>query len=196
MGLKRGGLGWACIFLVLLITGCAWKQAIIKPREEPSFLQKTSRLEQAAREDPNPSVRAQSRLQLGFLYLSSKNPQLSYTRALQEFEGYLSLAPANPNSEEFQNWLAALREMERVRAEGVKNGQTLKTQLNKTQETNKALREEAATLKKAHETLREEAVSLKEANKTLREEVNSLKDTIEKLKTLDLQMEEKRHQLR
>jgi uncharacterized protein YlxW (UPF0749 family) len=75
-----------------------------------------------------------------------RNPQLNYTRALQEMESYLSLAPAGRQGEDFNNWLAVLKE------------------------TGK----------------------LQKANRSLREEVAALKETIDRLKTLDRQMEEKR----
>jgi uncharacterized protein YlxW (UPF0749 family) len=82
-----------------------------------------------------------------------RNPQLDYTQALQEMESYLSLVPAKKETEDFNNWLAALKEIEK-----------LQTGLEKAQK----------------------------ANRSLREEVAGLKETIDRLKSLDRQMEEKR----
>lgn len=76
-------------------------------------------------------------------------------------ESYFSLAPAEAQTEDFQNWLAVLKEVGK-----------LQTSLEKTQKANK--------------TLRDEAAGLKEMN-------NKMRETIEKLKSLDRQMEEKRN---
>jgi outer membrane protein assembly factor BamD (BamD/ComL family) len=154
MGLPFHRLQWGCVFLLLFFTvGCSLKLALKKPEGEKEFLQETSRLEKLAREHPETSVRAQSHLKLAFLYVNHRNPQLNYTRALQEMESYLSLVPAKGQTDDFQNWLAALKEIEK-----------LQTSLEKVQK----------------------------ANRNLRDEVAGLKETIERLKSLDRQMEEKR----
>ncbi len=183
-------LRWGCFFLLFaLIANCSWRQTVKKPDAETDILQETARLEKTARDHPDPSVRAQSHLRLASLYVNSRNPHLNYTRSLQEFGNYLSLAPAKPLTEDSRNWLAALREMERLRNErakmetrskGFQNQiERLQVSLEKTQETNKNLQ---VSLEKAQES-----------NKNLREEVANLKEMIEKLKNLDLQMEEKRN---
>jgi hypothetical protein len=76
-------------------------------------------------------------------------------------ESYFSLAPTEAQTENFQNWLAILREVGK-----------LQISLEKAQKANK--------------TLRDEAAGLKEMN-------NKMRETIEKLKSLDRQMEEKRN---
>jgi len=137
---------WGSIFLLLFFAVSCSVHGVKKPDEEKEFFQETCRLERLAHNHPDVSVRARSHLKLGFLYANYRNPQLNYTRALQEMETYLSLAPAERQGEDFYNWLAVLREI----------------------------------------------VKLQKANKGLREEVGDLKETIDKLKSLDRQMEEKR----
>ncbi len=153
MGSQFHRLQWGYIFLLLFFTVSCSMQALKKPEGEKEFFQETSRLEKLAREDPKASVRAQSHLQLVFLYTNYRNPQLNYTRALQEMESYLSLAPARAQADDFQNWLAVLKEIGK-----------LQTHLEKVQK----------------------------ANKSLRDEVAVLKETIERIKTLDRQIEERR----
>jgi hypothetical protein len=153
MGSQFHRLQWGCIFLLLFFTVSCSMQALKKPEGEKEFFQETSRLEKLAREDPKASVRAQSHLQLAFLYMNYRNPQLNYTRALQEMESYLSLAPARAQTDDFQNWLAVLKEVGK-----------LQTRLEKVQKVNKSLRDEVAVLK----------------------------ETIERLKSLDRQIEERR----
>ena len=135
------------------MASCSLKQAPKKPEGQKEFPQEIARLDKLAREDPETSSRAQSHLQLAFLYVNYRNPQLNYTRALKEMETYRSLAPAKAYTDDFGNWLAVLREVD---------------QLHK---TNRSLRDEVA--------------SLKEAN-------HKMGETIERLKNLDRQMEEKR----
>jgi len=147
-------LQWACILLLLFFMLSCSLQLVKKSEGEKEFSQETSRLEKLAREDPETSVRAKSHLQLAYLYLDYRNPQLSYTRALQEMESYLSLSPEKTQTDNFQNWLAVLKEVEK-----------LQSGLEK----------------------------LQKANKGLRDEVAGLKETIERLKRLDRQMEERRN---
>ncbi len=139
-------LQWGCIFLLLFFTVSCSLQELKKPDEEKEFSQETCRLERLAHNHPDVSVRAHSHLKLAFLYVNYRNPQLNYTRALQEMEIYLSLAPAEKQGQDFNNWLAVLKEVGK----------------------------------------------LQKANKGLREEAGGLKETIDRLKSLDRQMEEKR----
>ncbi len=143
-----------CLFLLLFfIAGCSLILADKKLEGDQEFWEETCRLEKVARDHPDASVRARSHLKLANLYVNYRNPQLNYTRALQEMESYLSLAPEKKQIDEFNNWLAALKEIEK-----------LQTGLEKAQKTNRSLREEAA----------------------------GLKETIDRIKDLDRQMEEKR----
>jgi len=153
MGSQFHRLQWGCIFLLLFFTVSCSMQVLKKPEGEKEFFQEISRLEKLAHEDPKASVRAQSHLQLAFLYTNYRNPQLNYTRALQEMESYLSLSPASAQTDDFQNWLAVLKEVGK-----------LQTRLEKVQK----------------------------ANKSLRDEVAVLKETIERIKSLDRQIEERR----
>jgi hypothetical protein len=146
-------LQWGCILLLIFFILSCSLQAVKKPEGEKEFSQETSRLEKLALEDPKTSVRAQSHLQLAFLYVNYRNPQLNYTRALREMENYLSLTSDKAQTDDIQNWLAVLKEVGK-----------LQTNLEKTQK----------------------------GNKSLRDEVTDLKETIEKLKALDRQMEERR----
>jgi hypothetical protein len=146
-------LQWGCIFLLLFfIVGCSL-QTLRRPEGEKEFFQETSRLEKRAREHPKTSVRAQSHLQLASLYVNYRNPQLNYTRALQEMESYFSLAPGKAQTDDVQNWFVVLKEVGR-----------LQTGLERMQK----------------------------ANKSLRDEVAGLKETIERLKSLDRHIEQRR----
>jgi predicted RNase H-like nuclease (RuvC/YqgF family) len=163
---------WICFLLLLFFTAsCSLNQAFVKSTSESEFLQETARLENISREHPDTSVRAQAHLQLAFLYVNDKNPRLNYLRALQEMEAYLSLSPDKTQTVEFQNWLAALREMDHLRedwTEMAEKNQTLQSRIDKLQTT---------------------LVKTQEAN-------NKMREAIERLKTLDRQMEEKRRSIK
>jgi len=167
------------------MVSCSWKLPPTKPGGELGFFQETSRLEKVAREHPDPSVRAQAHLKLAFLFLNHRNPQLNYPRSLQEMKSYLSMAPAKAATDDLQNWLAALQEMEHLRKsgweEGMKN-QSLQAQLEK-------LHPVLEKMKEANKILRDEVAGLKEMNA-------KMKETIEMLENFDLQMEEKRKGVR
>jgi outer membrane protein assembly factor BamD (BamD/ComL family) len=146
--LQRG-----CIFLLLFFIASCSLQAVKKPEGEKEFFQEASRLEKRAREHPETSVRGQSHLQLAFLYVNYRNPNLNYTRALQEMESYFSLAPGKVQTDDVQNWLAVLKEVGK-----------LQTGMERMQKVNKSLRDEVA----------------------------GLKETIERLKSLDRHIEQRR----
>jgi septal ring factor EnvC (AmiA/AmiB activator) len=183
MGLKFHCLRWSCFFLLLFfIAGCSLKQGLKKPEGEEEFLRETTRLEKLAREHPEPSIRAKSHLQMAFLYVNHKNPRLNYARALQEMESYLSLSPAKAQNDNVENWLAVLREIEHLRKDRVeteKKNQELQVYIEKLQTS-------LGKVEKANVNLRDEVATLKETN-------NKMIETIEKLKSLDYQMEEKRN---
>jgi hypothetical protein len=146
-------LQWGWIFLVLFFIASCSLQTVKRPEGEKEFFQETSRLEKRAREHPETSVRAQSHLHLAFLYVNHRNPNLNYTRALQEMESYFSLTPAKEKTDDVQNWFAVLKEVGK-----------LQTGMERMQK----------------------------ANKGLRDEVAGLKETIEKLKSLDRHIEQRR----
>lgn len=160
-GVKGGDMGslfhrlpWGYVFLLFFfIVGCSLTLGQKKLEGEKEFLQESCRLEKLAHDHPQASVRSMSHLKLAFLYVNYRNPQLNYSRALQEMESYLSSEPTITQTDDFYNWLAVLEEVDK-----------LQTGLEKAQK----------------------------ANRSLREEVAGLKETIDRLKNLDRQMEEKR----
>jgi hypothetical protein len=136
-------------------------EEVKKPEGEKEFSRESTRLGKLAREAPKASVRARSHLQMALLYVNYRNPQLNYSRALQEMESYASLSPAEAQTDDVQNWIAVLKEVGK-----------LQTTLEKVQKANKSLNDEVAALKESN---------------------GKMKETIERLTSLDRQMEEKRN---
>ncbi len=176
MNSKFRRLRWGCfLFLLLSLAACTLTQSLKKPEEEKEFVQETLRLEKLAREHPEPQVRAESHLKLAFLYVNWRNPRLNYTRALQEMANYRALSSDKVQTDDFQNWFAVLKELERARKD------------------KKGTEEKKRDLETQIDKLRISLKKVQDANKNLGDEVTNLQETIEKLKDLDVQMEEKRN---
>jgi outer membrane protein assembly factor BamD (BamD/ComL family) len=182
MDSKFHQLQWSCIFLLLFfMVSCSLKLLSKEPAGEKEFFRETSRLEKLAREHPKTSVRAQSHMQLAFLYVNDRNPQLDYSRALQEMESYLSLSPDKGQTVDFQNWLAVLREMNYLRRDRIRMG-----------EKNQALQDRVEKLQTSLESAQKVSRSLHDEVANLKESNNKMREAIQRLKNLDRQMEERR----
>ena len=201
MGSKFLRVQWCCFFLLLFfVVSCSLNLKLKKPKGEKEFFQETSRLEKLVREDPAISVRAKSHLRLAFLYLNSQNPQLNYSRALQEMECYLSMSQAKAQKDGLQNWLAVLKELDRVR-KGKKRMEEenldLQTEIEKLRirirKDKKGMEEKNLDLQTQIGKLRIRLEKAQEANKNLSGEIANLQEMIEKLKEVDYQIEEKRN---
>jgi len=175
MGSHCHRLRWIWIFLLFFIVASCSLQTVKRPEGEKEFSQETSRLEKRAREHPEISTRAQSHLQLAFLYVNYRNPNLNYTRALQEMESYFSLAPSKAQTDDVQNWFAVLKEVGRLQID-----------MERMQKANKSLHDQEVG------KLQSDLEKMQKVNKSLRDEVAGLKETIERLKSLDRHIEQRR----
>ena len=186
MDSKFHRLQWGCILLLLFfVVSCSLKLVPKKLEGEKEFFLETSRLEKLAREHPKTSVRAQSHLQLAFLYVNDRNPQLDYSRALQEMEIYLSLSPEKAQTVDFQNWLAVLREINHLRRNRIQMG-----------EKNRALQDRVEKLQTSLENAQKVSRNLHDEVANLKEKNNKMREAVERLKKLDRQMEERRDRIK
>jgi DNA repair ATPase RecN len=198
-------LSLALLFLFPLL-GCSLKHS---PQTGEEFSRETIRLEKLIQEEADSSDRAKLHRQLAELYTHHQNPGRNYRKALGELEAYLSLAPVEAQTDEAQNWLGVLRELERAKKETVQCAGRMENLVGENREKGEALdrqgkmldlerkkcEELQARLEKMQERLEEMENAnrnLSEANRSLRESMERMKKTLEKLKNLDLQMEEKR----
>jgi FtsZ-binding cell division protein ZapB len=191
------------LLLILFYAGCALNGDLVKPDQDRKFVLETSRLEELAREGRSTSIRAKSHLQLAFLYVDSRNPQLNYSRALTEMETYFSMSPDRVQRDDYKNWHLVLREVDRVRKdthEVQSQNNDLQNQvehfrisLERIQETNRTLREQMVN---QQEEFRRALGKAHEANKSLRAKLANLQGVIERLKTLDYQMEKQRDRIK
>jgi len=101
---------------ILLLLGCSLKHS---PRTGEEFSRETNRLESLIRESADPSARGKLHRQLAELQIHHQNPGRNYGKALREFEAYLLLTPVEDRTEEAQNWIGVLQELERAGQETV-----------------------------------------------------------------------------
>jgi chromosome segregation ATPase len=162
MGSSFNRLHWSCILVLFffMVSSCS-NQMLKKTEGEKEFSQEASRLEKLSHEHPEASVRARSHLQIAFLYVNYRNPQLNYSRALREIESYLSLTPAKAQTDDVQNWLAVLQKIE-----------SLQMSLKRVQEANKSLREEVSGLREVNNKMRETIETLNSLDRQMEEKRN------------------------
>ncbi len=202
------------LVFIFLFLGCSLKH---RPQTGEEFSRETVRLETLIQEAEDPSDRAKLHRQLAELSTHHQNPGRNYGKALRGFEAYLSLAPVEARTDEAQNWLLVLRELDRAEKETVqltgkmenlvgenrealdrqgkmldlerKKNEEWQARLEKMQDLERKKDEEwQASMGKMQVRLEE----MEKANRSLRESTERMKKTLERLKNLDLQMEEKR----
>jgi DNA repair ATPase RecN len=210
---QPGEVFFLVLVIIFLFLGCSLKH---RPQTGEEFSRETVRLETLIQEAEDPSDRAKLHHQLAELSTHHQNPGRNYGKALREFEAYLSLAPVEARTDEAQNWLGALRELDRAEKETVQLTEKLENLVGENREKKEALDRQGKLLdlggKKnvelqtslekmqvrleemewANRNLSEANRNLSEANRSLRESTERMKRTMERLKNLDLQMEEKR----
>lgn len=128
--------------MVIILSGCATMRQEPQPPAQ-TLTEDTGHLEEIAQKQSDQSMRAKSHLELARLYSSHKNPNLDYQRALKELEMYLSLNPDDAETDEIQNLLAILRELDRVTEENRKSRQ----KVNQLTKENKELKASVKELK-------------------------------------------------
>ena len=111
-----GKVFFLILVFILLLLGCSLKHS---PRTGEEFSRETNRLETLIGESADPSARGKLHLQLAGLCIHHQNPGRNYGKALREFEAYLSLTPVEDRTEEAQNWIWILRELEGAEKETV-----------------------------------------------------------------------------
>ncbi len=135
------------------------------------FASEIARLQQMAEGGGDASVRAQAHLQLARIYSDYRNPHMDYDIALQHLRTYVKENAEGGENGDVQNWLSVLQELETERKE---------------------VKKSAARI----DTLVKESASLKEALDQSEKKNKEMKEIIEKLQSIDIQIEEKRKNIK
>lgn len=110
------------LVLIFFFAGCnskyfnreETKTADLSKIEAEEFPQEIKRLQSVAKGHKDSKARRTAHIRLAWLYSSCRNPKQDYPRAYKELKKYVSLNPDAENSYTIQNWLAALKELERL----------------------------------------------------------------------------------
>ena len=175
--------------LLMTIGGCthqqnkgpAEPQKIAAQPDTGKYMKEILKQEQTVRAASDTSERMQAHLELAQLYTSYKNPRRNYNKALKHLEIYASLQPDFAADKNLRNWLSALKEMDRQ--------SQIISQLNK--DINQSQQNISALKKSTKKLKRDKAIFIKKNNQ-LTETNETLAKTIEMLKNIDRNIEEKR----
>lgn len=136
--------------------------------------------------------KATAHLWLALLYSHYKNPNPDYLMALNELEAYVNLDKERSNTDEIQNLLALLRSL-KAAGEEVKR---LKSEQEHLPHEKFNGEENHEKLKNELERFSKENQELKIKMEQLIKENQEIKKTVEELKHLDINIEEKRRQIK
>ena len=181
--------------VVLVLIGCSHMTNSAKDTSatpSPSVAgdqasQQIVELNQAVQQNSNPARAKKAHLELAQLYSNHKNPRRNYQKALEHLKAYSAFEDV-ADQEETQNWMAALKEIDRLSKEIATRDQQISRMQDRLGESKKA----KLALKNSNRKLTREEIKLREKNRTLEDSNQKLKKTIEMLKNLDQRLEEKR----
>ncbi|MGD9043016.1 MAG: hypothetical protein PVG06_04845 [Desulfobacterales bacterium] len=151
------------------------------------YSQEIVELNQVVKQNPNPAKAKKAHLELAQLYSNYKNPRRNYQKALKHLKVYSASEDA-AKDEETRNWLAALKEIDRLSKEIVTQNKQIHHLQSQIEKSKKA----KLALKNSNRKLTSEEMKLREKNRKLEESNQKLQKTIERLKNLDKRLEEKR----
>jgi hypothetical protein len=154
-----------------------------------------TRWETIAKEHTDAAKKAPAHLRLALLYSHYKNLNPDYLTALNELETYVNLDKERSNTDEIQNLLALLRSL---KAAGEENKRLASERERLPHENQKKFNGE-----KNHEKLKSELERFSKENQEMKikmeqliKENQEIKKTVEELKHLDINIEEKRRQIK
>lgn len=141
----------------------------------------------AVQQNSNTAKTIKAHLELAQLYTNHKNPQRNYRKAFEHLRTYIAIADSSV-SEETLDWMAALKEIDRL-SEEIRG---LSEELARAHKELEKSGQATLALQRTNQKLTREEIMLREKNRKLEESNQKLAKTIEMLKNLDQRLEEKR----
>ena len=180
---------------VLVFIGCAHmadsgndtSAAPDPPSTGDRYAKEIVELNHIVQQNSNPAEARKAHLELAQLYSSYKNPRRNHQKALRHLKVY-SASADSAEDDETRNWMAALKEIERLSKEIANRNK----QIHQLQSQLKDSKKAKLAIKKSNRKLTSEEIKLREKNRMLEESNQKLQKTIEMLKNLDKRLEEKR----
>jgi hypothetical protein len=189
--------------LLFFAIGCTRNQAPISWQlqqnrtdiDSASYAIEIAKLEKIIQEDRDSSEKMRAHLRLAHLYTSYKNPKRNYQKALEHLEIYASLYPPIGDQQDLRDWLSTLKEIERLSLKLRRQNKIMKqihAELNTAKKERLAVKEANTQLEVVNLDFQSTNDELKIMNAKLKARNLKLTQTIEMLKNLDRNVEEKR----
>jgi chromosome segregation ATPase len=150
------------------------------PTADDSCSREIVELNQVVKQNPPSSNTKKAHLELARLYSNHNNHRRNYYKAMQHLEAYVNLENSAAD-DEMLDWLAALKEIDRLSKE-----------IRQVEKKLKKSNTSRTALTKTNRKLTREEIKLRERNRQLEESNQKLQKTIKMLKNLDQRLEEKR----
>ena len=174
--------------LVFVITSCSHTTNVRKddsasnhaPAADDHYSREIVELNKVVQQNSAPLKAKKAHLKLARLYANHNNHRRNYHKAMKHLQTYVKLEDSAADKETL-DWLAALKEINRLSKEITQ----VKKHLKKSNNSRTALT-------KTNRKLMREEIKLREKNRQLEESNQKLQKTIEMLKSLDQRLEEKR----
>jgi predicted RNase H-like nuclease (RuvC/YqgF family) len=183
------------IALIIAFSGCSHmmnsakiaKDSASQPVVNDTYTQEIYKLNQVIENNSNPTKTKNAHLKLARFYSDQKNQHHNYHKALDHLRAYMKMEES-PVDGEMLNWMASLKEIDRLSKELTAQQQQIDTLQDQLEQSKKA----KLALSRTNHKLTREEINLREKNRKLEESNQNLKKTIEMLKNLDQRLEEKR----
>ena len=180
------------VALVLVFAGCSYLTNFNRAPSSPAdgqavdnrYASEITELDRVIQGDSKPGDAKNAHLKLAQLYSDHNNQHRNYHKALEHLEAYMMLEESSVNAETL-NWLASLKEIDRLCGE-----------ISRVQQELEASHKETLALKRTNRKLTQEEINLRDKNRKLEESNQKLQQTIDMLKRLDRRLEEKRRNFR
>ena len=183
------------IALVVAFSGCSHTMNSAKTKSnsasQPVFNDKYTKeiheLNQFIQHNSKSTKTKNAHLKLAHLYSDHKNQHRNYQKALKHLGAYMNMEESTVDGE-MLNWMASLKEIDRLSKEIAAQQQQINTLQDQLEQSKKV----KLALGRTNHKLTREEINLREKNRKLEESNQNLKKTIEMLKNLDQRLEEKR----
>lgn len=181
--------------MVFLLSGCSLltNSGTIRPASpQPTHAGDThsrqiEELNRRLQQNANSSETGPVHLELARLYAHYNNHQRDYQKALEHLQAFIRLEQS-PVDDNIRNWLASLKEIDRLSKEIDAHGRRIAEMQDQLEESKKA----KSALHRSNRKLRHEEIRLRDKNRKLEASNQKLQKTIEMLQNLDRRLEEKR----
>jgi hypothetical protein len=183
------------IALVIAFSGCSHtmnsgyttKDLASQPAANDKYAREIRALNQVILKNSKSAEAKNAHLKLARLYCDHKNHLRNYQKSLKHLEFYVMLEESTVDAETL-NWMASLKEIDRLSKEIAAQQQQIKKMKNQLKQSKKV----KLALSRTNQKLTREEINLREKNRKLEESNQNLRNTIEMLKNLDQRLEEKR----